>query len=113
MTVFDCLKPLTLSAVGNDDRMMRNKFVVVCKCPGVGTLLTFKCPAPRTHRETNARGLPGGGMLAVGIDSHIICSLIEGPEDLVGAVLMVCSYHIKLRKKLFLQNDCFVLLVVC
>ena len=33
-TVFDCLKPLTLSAVGNDDRMLRNKFVVVCKCPG-------------------------------------------------------------------------------
>ena len=25
----DCLKPLTLSAVGNDDRMLRNKFVVV------------------------------------------------------------------------------------
>ena len=35
-----------------------------------GTLLTVKCPAPGTHRETNARGLPGG-MLAVGIDSHI------------------------------------------
>ena len=69
MTVFDCLKPFTLSDVGNDDRMLRNKFVVVCKCPG-GTLLTFKCPAPGTHCETNARGLPGG-MLAVGIDSHI------------------------------------------
>ena len=27
---------------------------------GVGTLLTVKCPAPRTHRETNAQGLPGG-----------------------------------------------------
>ena len=33
MTVFDCLKPLTLSAVGNDNRMLRKKFVVVCKCP--------------------------------------------------------------------------------
>ena len=60
MTVLDCLKPLTLSAVGNDDKMVRNKFVVVCKCPGDGTLLTVKCPAPGTHRETNARGLPGG-----------------------------------------------------
>ena len=65
-----CLKPLTLSAVGNDDRMLRNKFAVVCKCPGDGTLLTVKCPAPGTHRETSARGLPGG-MLAVGIDLHI------------------------------------------
>ena len=25
-----------------------------------GTLLTVKCPAHGTHRETNARGLPGG-----------------------------------------------------
>ena len=58
-TVFDCLKPLTLSAVGNDDRMLRNKFVVVCKCPGGGTLLIIKYPVPGTHRETNARGLPG------------------------------------------------------
>ena len=71
MTVLDCLKPLTLSAVRNDDRTLQNKFVVVCKCPGAGALLTVKCPAPGTHRETNARGLPGGGMLAVGIDSHI------------------------------------------
>ena len=29
----NCLKPLTLSAVGNDDRMLRNKFFVVCKFP--------------------------------------------------------------------------------
>ena len=28
---------------------------------GAGTLLTVKCPSPGTHRETNARGLPGGG----------------------------------------------------
>ena len=35
-----------------------------------GTLLTVKCPAPGTHRETNARGLPGE-MLAAGIESHI------------------------------------------
>ena len=55
----DRLKLLTLSAVGNDDRMLRNKFVV-CKCPGAGTLLTVKCPSPGTHRETNAWGLPRG-----------------------------------------------------
>ena len=75
MTVLDCLKSLTLSAVGNDDRMLRNKFVVVCKCPRAGTLLTVKCSAPGTHRETNARGLPGEGMLAVGIDLHISVSI--------------------------------------
>ena len=68
MTVLDCLKPSTLSAVGNDDRMSRNKFFVVCKYPG-GTLLTAKCPAPGTHHTTNARG---GRMLAAGIDSRII-----------------------------------------
>ena len=71
MTVLGCLKPLTLSAVGNDDGVLRNKFVVVCKYPGVGTLLTVKCPAPGTHRETNARG----GMLAAGIESHIILKM--------------------------------------
>ena len=38
---------------------------------GAGSLLhvTVKCLCPRTHRETNAWGLPGG-MLAIGIDSH-------------------------------------------
>ena len=38
---------------------------------GGGALLTVNCPSTGTHRETNARGLPGGGTLAVGIDSHI------------------------------------------
>ena len=76
MTVFDCLKPLTLSAVRNDDRMLRNKFVVVCKCPGAGTLSAVKYTAPGTDRETNSRGLPGG-MLAVGIDSHITISQLR------------------------------------
>ena len=75
MTVFDCLKPLALSAVGNDDLMLRNKFVVVCKCPGSGTQLTVKCPVPGTHRKTNARVCPGGGMLAYGNDSHIILAV--------------------------------------
>ena len=81
MTVFDCLKPLTLSAVGNDDRRLQNKFVVVCKCPG-GTLLTVIGPAPGTHCETNARGLPGG-MLAIGIDSHINLTLGRKGEPIV------------------------------
>ena len=67
------------SAVGNDDRMLRSEFFVVCKCQGTGTLLTAKCPALGTHRW----GLPGGGMLAAGIDSHIrdsvCCVLIFFP----------------------------------
>ena len=61
MTVFDCLKPLTLSAVRNDNRMLRNKFVVVSNARGAGTLSAVKCTAPGTDRETNARGFPGGG----------------------------------------------------
>ena len=74
MTVFDCLKPLTLNAVRNDDRMLRIKFVVVCKSPGGrDTLLTVKCPAPGTHCETNARGLPGGIIIII-----IIYNLYRG-----------------------------------
>ena len=60
ITVLDCLKPLTLSAVGNDDWMLQNKFFVVYKFTGVGTLLTAKCPGSVTR-----------GMLAAGIDPHI------------------------------------------
>ena len=43
----NCLKPLTLSAVGNDDRMLRNKFVVVCKCPGERGTINCQMPVPR------------------------------------------------------------------
>ena len=61
MTVLDCLKSSTLSAVENDDRMLRNKFVLFANSRGAGTLLTVKSPSPGTHPETNVRGLPGGG----------------------------------------------------
>ena len=43
----DCLKPLTLSAVGNDDRMLQNKFVVVCKCPGGRDTINWQITLPR------------------------------------------------------------------
>ena len=43
----DRLKALTLSAVGNDDRMLRNKFVVVCKCPGGRDTINCQMPVPR------------------------------------------------------------------
>ena len=72
MTVFDH-EILTLSAVENDDRMLRSKFFVVFKCPGKGgggVRDTINCQMP---------GSPGlimhhmpGGMLADGIDLHII-----------------------------------------
>ena len=68
MTVFDCLKPLNLSDVGNDDRMLRNKFVVVCKCPGARD--TTNCQMP---------GVYPGGMLAVLIDSHLILEADSAP----------------------------------
>ena len=89
MTVLDCLKPLTLNAVGNDDRMLRNKFVIVCKCPGDrDTVLTVKCLAPGTHRETNDRSLPGGGILAVGIDSHK-----KKKDDQVEPIMELLLFH--------------------
>ena len=56
-----CLKLLTLSVVGNEDRMLRNKIFAVCKFPGGGALLNSKCPAPETHRASNAWGFPGRG----------------------------------------------------
>ena len=34
MTVLDCLKPLTLSAVGNDDRMFGGRDIINCQMPG-------------------------------------------------------------------------------
>ena len=46
-------------------------FLLFANARGAETLSTAKCPAPGTHRATNGRGLPGGGMLAAGIDSHI------------------------------------------
>ena len=73
MTVCDCLKPLTRSAVGNDDRMLRKKFVVVCKCPGGRDTINSQMPAPTGLIVKQMPGVcSGGGMLAVGIDSHII-----------------------------------------
>ena len=56
VTVLDCLKPLTLSAVGNEDKMLRNKFFVFCKYRGCRD--TINCQM--SHRATNARGLPRG-----------------------------------------------------
>ena len=72
MTVFDCLKPLTLSTVRNDDRMLRNKFVVVCKC--LRGRDTINCQMLGPRRGLTVKQMPGicpGGMLTVGIDSHI------------------------------------------
>ena len=61
---------MTLRAVGNDDRMLLSNYFVVCKCPGGGTLLNSKCPAPGTDWASNAGVFPGR-MLPDGIDSHI------------------------------------------
>ena len=36
------------------------RFFVVCKCSGSGALWTTKCPAPRTHRSSNAQSLLRG-----------------------------------------------------
>ena len=56
MTVF-----VTLSDVGNADRMLRIKFFVVCKARGLRHYELPKCPAPGTHHSSNAGGLLGGG----------------------------------------------------
>ena len=61
MAVLDCLNPLILSAVGNDDRMLRNKFSLFANARGAETLSTAKCPASETLRATDARDLPRSG----------------------------------------------------
>ena len=68
MTVLDCLKPLTRSAVGNDDRLLQNKFFAVCKCPGGRDTINCQMPVPR--HSSVVQQMPGG-ILAAGIDSHI------------------------------------------
>ena len=47
---------------------------------GARKLLTAKYTLPGTHRVGNTRDLPGG-MLAVGIDSHI--SLKSPPDEIL------------------------------
>ena len=46
------------------------RFLFFTNFRGFGIQLTAKCPAPGTHRASNALVLHGG-MLAAGIDSHI------------------------------------------
>ena len=65
MTVLNGLKPSTPSAVGNDDRVLRNKFFCL-QFPGGRDTINCQMPDPGTHRASNV-----GGMLAAGIDSHI------------------------------------------
>ena len=62
------LKPLILNAVGNGDRMLRNNFFVASKCPGGRDTINCQMPGPR-----DSPCIPRGrGMLAAGIDSHIM-----------------------------------------
>ena len=42
--------------------VMKQSLLLFTNARRAGTLLTVKCPPPGTHRETNARGLPGGGV---------------------------------------------------
>ena len=64
-------------------------FLLFANARGAETLLTVKFPAPGTHRETNARGLPGG-VLAVGIDTHITMFTIGSKLNL----LCICyTFH--------------------
>ena len=55
----------------------KTSFLLFANAQGARTLLTAKCPAPRTQHTTNAQGLLGGvgggvGMLTAEIGSHII-----------------------------------------
>ena len=66
----------TLGTTGNGDRMLQNKFLAVCKCPGGQDTINCQMSALRTHCATNAQGLPRG-MLVAEIDSHIISGILK------------------------------------
>ena len=53
------MKPLTMSTVRTDNRMLQNKFLLFANAWGARALLTDKCTAPGTHHASNAWGLPG------------------------------------------------------
>ena len=65
------LKPLTLSAIGNDDWILQNKFFVVCKCPGGRDTINCQMPGPRDSSCIKCPGFTWG-MLVAGIDTHIL-----------------------------------------
>ena len=77
MTVLDCLKPLILSAVGNGDWMLLNQIFVVYKCPGDRDTMNCQMPGPRNSSCNKCLGFARGGMLAAGIDKHIIADNAE------------------------------------
>ena len=54
----------------------KTSFLLFANAQGAGTLSTARCPPPRTHRATNAQGLPGR-MLVAEIDSHIISGILK------------------------------------
>ena len=58
-TVFDRLKPFTLSAVGKD-RMLRNKLFIVCKCPGDRDTINCQMPGPRDSSCIKCPGFARG-----------------------------------------------------
>ena len=58
----------------NDNRMLRNKFVVVFKCPGWPGHYQLSNARPPGQIVKQMPGVCPGGMLAVGIDSHITIS---------------------------------------
>ena len=91
MTVFNCWKPWTLSAVGNDNRMLRNKFVVVCKCPGGRDTINCQMPGLRGLIVKQMPGVCPGGMLAIGIDSHINENtiIVNGPCTVRPSVIFI------------------------
>ena len=53
-------------------RCYETSFFVVCKCPGCRDTINYQMPAPRDSSCNKCPGFARGGMLAAGIDSHII-----------------------------------------
>ena len=75
---------------------------------GAGTLITAKCPGSGTHCASNARGLlEGGGMLADGIDLHIIFSPQQVSSKITLFISYACSNTRRLYKKLSVMYETY------
>ena len=83
--------------------------------PG-GTLLTIKCPAPGTHHETNARGLPGGNARGWNIDSQItstsnlqfVVSIASQVEEKIASCNRALTIKLEYQRSLYTALHFFI-----
>ena len=108
---------MTLSAVGNDDRMLLSKFFCCLQMTEGRDTIKFQIPGPQDKSCIKCPGF-AGGMLAAGIDSHIIsmdAAFIRGRrliENKVKICITIKTIFVFIGAFIiaFLHNFCFFVL---